>query len=294
MRNGTRGWLHLLNVRGIPVNVHWTVPLGGMLVSRLNHSGAWQTFWLCLAYPLLILAHEAGHAIAAHLSGTRVLGIWLRGLGGHCKVLGLRSNKATFAVYSGGIVAQLFLLMAASAYVAIAGWPHDVLSESLVATFTFVNVALIAFALIPHASQGQVTDGYVLMKLAHHVLTRKTGPVDIKGTAAPSEPGPVFSPETHLLDKAGFAPRGFSVGVEILNDDTTPMDFVVDTLMRNLEVTQDEAMRLMFEIHVTGGAVVALPDIGTAKRVAHDIMMEASASGRAFVCRAVEARGNGE
>jgi hypothetical protein len=44
------------------------------------------------------------------------------------------------------------------------------------------------------------------------------------------EPGVVFPPETDLLSIAELVPSGFVHGFEILNDNTTPMQFVVDAL----------------------------------------------------------------
>jgi ATP-dependent Clp protease adaptor protein ClpS len=289
MTRFARGYMHF-DVRGIPLYVHWTVPLGGLLVAQYGHAHGWAIVWLCLAYPLLILAHESGHALAAHCVGSRVLGLWVNGLGGHCRIFSLRSNRATFVVYSAGVVAQFILLLLASAYVAVAGWPHDALGESLVITFTFVNLVLIAVALIPHVSTDRASDGYVLMKLAQHVLARKDEPFVNPGRSTPTEQGPVFPTDTHLLDKLGFAPRDFSVGVEVLNDDTTPMDFVIVMLMRHVKMDRDEAMRTMFEIHLTGGKIIALADRATAEQVANGVAADALANGFAFVCRVAEAR----
>jgi hypothetical protein len=38
---------------------------------------------------------------------------------------------------------------------------------------------------------------------------------------------PVFPPETSLLQVEGFVPAGFLCGIEIMNDNLTPMAFVV-------------------------------------------------------------------
>jgi hypothetical protein len=48
------------------------------------------------------------------------------------------------------------------------------------------------------------------------------------GGGAP--PSVILSPETSLLTLPNFVPPGFKCGVEVLNDDATPMEFVVSML----------------------------------------------------------------
>jgi ATP-dependent Clp protease adapter protein ClpS len=291
MSRNTRSYVTLFTVGGVPVHAHWSIAMGGLIVSRFNHAGAWQTLWLCLAYVVLIFVHEAGHAVAARLSGARVLGIWMGSLGGRCDVIDLHpTNRSTLAIYSAGVVAQMLLFLLALAYLAVAGWPHDVFVESLVATFTFVNLVLIVVTLIPHVSATQASDGYVLMKLAQHVILGTRQPFANPGGTAHVESGPVFTPGTRLRELPAFAASNFSVGVEILNDSTTPMDFVVVMLMRHLSMTREDAMRSMLDIHLTGGQLVPLATIADAERAAAAITSDAVTHGFAFVCRAVDAR----
>ncbi|MBF0339811.1 MAG: ATP-dependent Clp protease adapter ClpS [Magnetococcales bacterium] len=46
--------------------------------------------------------------------------------------------------------------------------------------------------------------------------------------------------------------------VILLNDDFTPMDFVVDTLMRFFNKTMDEATQIMLNIHYKGSGICGL------------------------------------
>jgi hypothetical protein len=46
-------------------------------------------------------------------------------------------------------------------------------------------------------------------------------------TAFETLPSRVLPPETSLLDTPEFVPPGFVHGIEVLNDDKTPMDFVI-------------------------------------------------------------------
>lgn len=57
--------------------------------------------------------------------------------------------------------------------------------------------------------------------------------------------------------------------VLIHNDDVTPMDFVVTVLRRIFQLTQPDALRVMFRAHYSGMAVVQiLPKAEAQKRIA--------------------------
>lgn len=65
-----RGYLTLMRVRGVPLRLHWTLPLGALLLSggRLE-PGLW------LGIVLVIALHEAGHALVVHRAGLVNLGV---------------------------------------------------------------------------------------------------------------------------------------------------------------------------------------------------------------------------
>jgi len=97
--------------------------------------------------------------------------------------------------------------------------------------------------------------------------------------------GAVFPPETRLLSKPGFRPDGFVCGIEVLNDQTTPMEFVVSVLSRHLEISRGEAIVKMLEIHNTGGLLIPFPSPQKARSAADAMAAEARAAGHSFVCR---------
>ena len=68
----------------------------------------------------------------------------------------------------------------------------------------------------------------------------------------------IFPPQTSLLALPGFVPSGFKCGLEILNDDRTPMEFVVSVLGDHIGFDRKAAIRTMLTIHSQGGAL-ALP-----------------------------------
>ena len=122
------GSLRLVTIRGVPVFIHWSVPIAGLLLSIFAGFQPLESIYYCVAFVLLIAVHELGHFSAARFFGLKVFAIDISGAGGKC-------------------------------------WIQA-----------------------------------------------------------------VFPPNTALLSIDGFAPTGFSTGIEVFNDNTTPMQFVADVL----------------------------------------------------------------
>ncbi len=106
---------------------------------------------------------------------------------------------------------------------------------------------------------------------------------------APSQPisSRVFPPETSLSRMAGFAPDGFRCGIEILNDDRTPMEFVVTVLRNAVGLSEKDAIRTMIEIHTKGGVLLPKASLDESQRIADAVTAEALSSKHPLVCRAV-------
>ncbi len=64
--------------------------------------------------------------------------------------------------------------------------------------------------------------------------------------------------------------------VVMLNDDFTPMDFVVSVLINVFDKTQEEARELMLTIHNSGRAVVLVTTLEIARQKVDDTMKLAS------------------
>ena len=103
----------------------------------------------------------------------------------------------------------------------------------------------------------------------------------------PAPPPPVFPPETSLLTLPKFVPAGLQQGVEILNDNTTQMEFVVKALMNHIGVSRQEALRIMLTIHTRGGILLAMPSMAEAEQAAQGITANAREQHYPLVCRAV-------
>ena len=98
---------------------------------------------------------------------------------------------------------------------------------------------------------------------------------------------PVFPPDACLLRMEGFSPAGFSCGLELMNDNLTPMAFVVSVLQNFAGLNENEAMHLMLEVHKKGGVLFPMASFDESKRVAELVTAEARKNNHPLVCRAV-------
>jgi ATP-dependent Clp protease adapter protein ClpS len=185
---------------------------------------------------------------------------------------------------SAGLLVQCALLIITLAYVGIFGIPRSAPAVSQVTTFIYVNIAMFVLNLIPEKPRGSdlATDGYLVWELINRKI--RGLPYAYPDTSA------TFTPETRLYQIAGFVPEGFSTGIEILNDNTTPMEFVVEMMTTHLKMSREKAIELMLAVHTKGGLLVPLETYEGAVRTAAAISADAAAKGHALMCRAVDVR----
>ncbi len=98
---------------------------------------------------------------------------------------------------------------------------------------------------------------------------------------------PVLPPDTSLISIPEFVPPGFTQGIEILNDNKTPMKFVADVLMTHAGLSPEEANRTMLAIHKRGGTLTPTASSDDARRIAAQISAEAAKQGYPLICRPV-------
>lgn len=279
-----RRW-KIATIRGVPLFVDAVLPLNGLLVAGLAGSGLAGSLSYCLAFVALILVHELGHFAAARALGLKVFAINISGLGGSCLTQVPRDVKGTFLLFSAGLAAQAVLLLLTLAAVAVLGDPESPVGQSLYITFTVVNLVIAAINLIPGKTADNLsTDGAILWGLLRHVAGGTPHPLAPQHAASP-----VFPSQTRLTAIDGMVPPGFQSGVELLNDDKTPMEFVVAVLERHLKLDRESAIAAMLKIHAQGGLLLPLVDPAQAAKVASEVTREAREQGHPLVCRAVEA-----
>jgi hypothetical protein len=77
---------------------------------------------------------------------------------------------------------------------------------------------------------------------------------------------PILPPDMSLISNPDFVPPGFTHGIEILNDNTTPMNFVVAILSAHLGLSPLDSNDTMLAIHTRGGALIPTPSFADAGR----------------------------
>lgn len=102
-----------------------------------------------------------------------------------------------------------------------------------------------------------------------------------------SPTGPVLPPNTSLISIPEFVPAGFTQGIEIFNDSTTPMKFVQDVLSDHAGLSPADANQIMLAIHIRGGALIPTSSLDEAKRIAAEISAKSAKEGYTLICRAV-------
>lgn len=252
------------------------------MVSAISGFALPDAIYYCLAYTLLIILHEGGHFIAARAFGLQVSNVEISGLGGMCFIQAPRTVKEALVVFSAGLAVQMAILLLTILSASLFGAPTSALGQCVFRTFTFVNAAILILNIIPAKVRwGFANDGLVLWRLFLHVWKDRPYPFspNFKETI-------LFPPDTrlHLLEE--FSRAGVTTGLEILNDATTPMEFVVAVLMTHLDMDREGATAMMLDIHRNGGVLVPVDDVARSAAIAAAITSDAHEQGHQFVCRA--------
>jgi Zn-dependent protease len=160
------GSVRMGRVLGVPLRIHWTVPLlvvlfGYSLGSRTlpasvpDQSNAAYTVAGLVGALLLVgslLAHEAAHAITARKKGIPVQSVTLWALGGMTEMGRPRAAGAAFLVAVSGPLTSLVVgavaLGAGIGLDAVSGW---VVPAAVLAWLGWVNLVLCVFNLLPAA-----------------------------------------------------------------------------------------------------------------------------------------------
>jgi ATP-dependent Clp protease adapter protein ClpS len=281
-----RGYSKLATIFGVPLFVQWTLPPGGLLVAMVGGVDPSQWVYYCAASTLLIVVHEAGHVLAAVVFRLKIFSVEISGIGGLCRFERPRNVRQGVFVYAGGLLAQLAAFLLTLACLKGFGLPSGPFGTALVINFTLINFSMFLVSLFPYRNPrtGHDSDGRVLWRLYLHAFRGHPHP-NPPLVFTPTAEAPVFPPETRLLERAGFRQPGWIHGIELLSDRTTPMDFVVATLMTHLGLTKAQAIVTTYDIHNTGGILIALSSEQEAQRIADAIATEALSSGHRFVCR---------
>jgi Zn-dependent protease len=139
-----RGYWTAFRLRGAPVRLHWTIPLGALLFGGFRFVPA---FWG--AFFFLILIHELGHATLVRAFGHRVMSIDILGFGGFCRWSGVATQSERGAIAWGGVLAQAVALIVTIGVLLVFGRPTTIYGAQVAEVFINTNLWLIALNLLP-------------------------------------------------------------------------------------------------------------------------------------------------
>lgn len=151
-----QGAIHLFQVMGIDVFLHWTwfvvaaIEIGYM---RNRYSSITWSILEYLSLFVIVLLHEFGHALACRQVGGTADQIMLWPLGGVAYVNPpLRPGATLWSIAAGPLVNVLLLPFLTLAFIGarVAGWAHTHHDAYLwLAAILFIDVALLVFNLLP-------------------------------------------------------------------------------------------------------------------------------------------------
>lgn len=139
----SRGWWTIGRLRGAPIRLHWSLPLGALVWSGFSFAPA---FWL--AFAALILVHELGHALLVLRYRLGLTEVAVHGAGGYCQH-GSGSRFEEAAVAWGGVLAQLSLFVIVQVAALVLGPPRAAYTAQAYYVFTSANLWLVCINLIP-------------------------------------------------------------------------------------------------------------------------------------------------
>jgi stage IV sporulation protein FB len=137
------GYLTIARVRGVPIRIHWSAPIGAVVWTGGSPSLVRIAAFLCL-----IVLHELGHAVLVWRARAQVTDITVHAFGGECWWQGEVTAIQRAMIAFGGVWAQGLLALAVFAW----SWttpPQSAMAADLVDMFTRYNLYNAAFNLIP-------------------------------------------------------------------------------------------------------------------------------------------------
>jgi len=137
------GYLRVGRFGRAPVRIHWSTPVGALVLSGFSFApGAW------LGFLVLILAHELGHALLVRAFRHQVVSIDVHALGGVCAWDGSYATRRQRAFIAwGGVLAQLAILLSAPLWSRLL--PSWGVAGQLQSTLTATNLLIIVLNLLP-------------------------------------------------------------------------------------------------------------------------------------------------
>jgi len=140
------GHFRLGRVGGTELRLHWSVPVGAVVFGSIRFE---PVLWL--AFLIVIVVHELGHAVLTTALGLELTGIDLSGFGGHCRYRGSADALDHALIAWGGLIAQCLLLLGTLLVVAVLGHATSNAGSLVEHAFIEINSWIMGFNLLPFA-----------------------------------------------------------------------------------------------------------------------------------------------
>lgn len=274
-------FFQLSRINNIPIYLHWSFLISILVIFIVTRFDGLKTIYYGVGYSLIVLSHTLGHLLAAKFFGIKVLAIDVSAMSGRCRITSTSQLMKDLVFYSSGLLAQIALFVVAVTIINLTALSDSPFGSCLYRSFTWINTGIFTINLFLRSGpDGRLTEGRALVKFLS--LSWKIRKLDARINSVIS---PVFSPDTRLLSREGFKPDNFTVGIEILNDNTTPMDFVVEMLINVLDLDASKALDAMAEIHVNGGKLFSMPNEKAAVKAVQLINDAVQKNHHQLICR---------
>jgi Zn-dependent protease len=163
------GYIVRLQLAGIPLFIHWSFPIGGLLVVVfLGDFSPATVLSAIVAYTTLIAVHALGHAAFARRAGVEVHALVITAIGGLCFFDPPPAAIDRLLIASGGLLAQLAVFGLTLAVVALPGDITSSIVNGFVVVFTLVNAVLFLGNLVPY----RYSDGSMILKALRDLKRR--------------------------------------------------------------------------------------------------------------------------
>lgn len=154
---------------GIPLYIHWSFPVGGLLVvTFLGDFSPATALSAIVAYTTLVAVHELGHVVFARRAGVEVHALVVTATGGMCFCDDPPTAFDKLLIASGGLLAQLAVFLLTIGIVALSGDITSPIANGFVVVFTLFNAILFFGNLIPY----RYNDGSMILKALRDLRRR--------------------------------------------------------------------------------------------------------------------------
>jgi Zn-dependent protease len=163
------GCIARVRVAGIPLFIHRSFPVGGLLVVVfLGDFSPVAVLSAIAAYTTLVAVHELGHAAFARRAGVEVHALVVTATGGLCVCDPPSTAFDQLLIASGGLLAQLVVFGLTLSFIAWSGDITSPIANGVVVVFTLCNAIFFLGNLIPY----RYNDGSMILEALRDLRRR--------------------------------------------------------------------------------------------------------------------------